>query len=142
MKTSVVSTKSITRKWYVVDACDKVLGRLSSVVAKKLCGKDKPSYSPNQDHGDYVIIINADKVRLTGNKADKKTYFRHSMYAGGAKIRTFKEQMSLEPTKVIEDAIWGMMPKKALGRAIYQKLHVYAGEKHAHAAQKPELIAL
>jgi large subunit ribosomal protein L13 len=137
MKTQVVNTKSIERAWYVVDASDQVLGRLASTVANLLIGKTKPSYSPNQDHGDNVVVINADKVKVTGNKAEDKTYFRHSKYPGGGKFRTFNEQLELDSTKIIQHAVKGMCPKNALGRQIVSKLHVYAGGEHQHAAQKP-----
>jgi large subunit ribosomal protein L13 len=142
MKTAVVNEKSITRKWYVIDASEMILGRLASNVALLLSGKGKPAYSPNQDHGDYVIIINSDSVRLSGNKADKKQYFRHSRYPGGGKFRSFKEQMALDSTKVIQDAVHGMLPKTTLGRKIISKLHVYKGDSHPHAAQKPEPLSL
>lgn len=142
MKTAVVNAKSIKRKWYVVDAGEMILGRLASKVAVILSGKGKPAYSPNQDHGDNVIIINADSVRLSSNKADKKQYFRHSFYPGGAKLRSFKEQMTLDSTKVIKDAVHGMLPKNTLGRKIISKLHVYKGDSHPHTAQKPEPLSL
>ncbi|MFP4417821.1 MAG: 50S ribosomal protein L13 [Fibrobacterota bacterium] len=142
MKTVVVNTKSIERKWFVIDASDMVLGRLSSTIANLLMGKAKPAYSPNQDHGDYVIVTNADKVVLTGRKADTKTYFRHSGFPGGEKIRPYKKQMELDPTQVIKLAVKGMIPKTTLGRQILKKLHVYAGDNHPHAAQKPEPFAI
>ena len=142
MKTAVVNEKSINRKWFVIDAGDMILGRLASKVAVILSGKRKPAYSPNQDHGDNVIIINSDTVRLSGNKADKKQYFRHSRYPGGGKFRSFKEQMALDSTKVIQDAVHGMLPKNTLGRKIISKLHVYKGDSHPHAAQKPEPLSL
>lgn len=142
MKTIVVNSNSIERKWYVVDATDVVLGRLASDVAKLLMGKGKPAYSPNQDHGDNVIVINAEKVVLTGKKEDTKTYFRHSGYAGGEKIRSYKEQQALDATVIIKKAVHGMCPKTKLGRAIEKKLHVYTGAEHPHTAQKPETISL
>ena len=142
MKTAVVNEKSINRKWFVIDAGDMILGRLASKVAVILSGKRKPAYSPNQDHGDNVIIINSDSVRLSSNKADKKQYFRHSRYPGGGKFRSFKEQMALDSTKVIQDAVHGMLPKNTLGRKIITKLHVYKGDSHSHAAQKPEPLSL
>ncbi len=138
MKTVVVNTKTIERKWFVVDASDIVLGRLASNVASALMGKNKVAYSPNQDHGDFVIIVNANKVRLTGRKPEMKTYFRHSTYPGGEKIRPFKKQMELDPTQVVIGAVKGMVPKNALGRQIMRKLHVYADAEHPHAAQQPE----
>ncbi len=142
MKTVVVNTTSIERKWYVVDAQDLVLGRISSKIASILMGKGKPAYSPNQDHGDFVVVVNADKIVLTGKKEDMKTYFRHSGYAGGEKIRSFKEQQALDASVVIKKAVHGMCPKTKLGRAIEKKLFVYAGAEHPHAAQKPETLSL
>ncbi len=142
MKTVVVNKDSIERKWYIVDATDLVLGRFSTKVASILMGKGKPAYSPNQDHGDFVIITNADKVVLTGKKEDMKTYFRHSGYAGGDKIRSFKEQQALDASVVIRKSVHGMCPKTKLGRAIEKKLFVYSGAEHPHAAQKPETLSL
>jgi len=142
MRTTVVNSKTIERKWYVVDANNMILGRMASKVATILSGKRKPAYAPNQDHGDYVIVVNADKIRLSGNKADKKTYFRHSRYPSGGKVRSFKEQMTLDSTKVIKDAIRGMVPKTTLGRTIISKLHIYRDKNHPHVAQKPEILSL
>ena len=142
MKTVVVDVKSISRDWYVVDATDQMIGRLASKVAKILIGKGKVAYSPNQDHGDYVVIINAAKAKLSGKKPETKQYFRHSRYPGGGKFRSFKEQMALDPTRVIEHAVHGMVPKNALGRSIMKKLHVYKDAAHRHAAQKPVPITL
>jgi large subunit ribosomal protein L13 len=142
MKTIVVNSKSIERKWYVVDASGQMLGRLASNVATLLIGKRKVAYSPNQDHGDYVIIINADKAELSGTKAETKRYFRHSGYPGGEKFRSFKEQMELDSTKVIIHAVHGMVSKNALGRSIMGKLHVYKSAEHPHAAQQPVPFAL
>lgn len=142
MKTVVVDTKSIKRDWYVLDAADQTLGRLASKAAQVLIGKNKTAYSPNQDHGDYLIVINAEKIKLSGKKPDMKEYFRHSTYPGGAKFRSFKEQMELDPTKVIIHAIHGMVSKNARGRAIMRKLHVYSGTEHPHAAQQPKVITL
>jgi large subunit ribosomal protein L13 len=142
MKTKVVNTKSIARSWYVIDATDQVLGRLASKIAYLLIGKGKPAYSPNQDHGDNIIVINAAKVLITGAKAQDKTYFRHSRYPGGGKLRTFEDQMALDPTKIIQHAVHGMVPKQALGRKIFKKLHVYAGESHEHSAQMPTPVTL
>jgi large subunit ribosomal protein L13 len=142
MKTAVVNSKAISRKWYVVDANEKILGRLVSKVALKLMGKDKPAYSPNQDHGDYIIILNTDNIRLSGNKSDTKKYFRHSTYPSGGKFRSFKEQMDLDSTKVIRDAVHGMLPKTTLGRKIIKKLFLYPGDSHPHAAQKPEVLSI
>jgi large subunit ribosomal protein L13 len=142
MKTVVVNEETIKREWLVVDAADQTLGRLASKIAQKLIGKGKTAYSPNQDHGDYIVVLNADKVKLTGTKAETKEYFRHSHYPGGDKYRTFKEQMSLDSTKVVEHAVHGMVPKNARGRAIMRKLHVYSGSAHPHSAQQPKEISI
>ena len=142
MKTAVVNTNTINRKWYITDSSDMVLGRFATKIANILMGKGKPAYSPNQDHGDFVVVVNADKIRLTGNKADQKEYFRHSGYAGGEKFRSFKEQMELDSAKVVYDAIKGMVPKTVLGRQIITKLHVYSGSEHPHGAQKPETLTV
>ena len=138
MKSVVVDTKSIKHDWYVVDAADQTLGRLASNAARLLIGKEKVAYSPNQDHGDNLIIINADKVKLTGRKAETKEYFRHSRYPGGGKTRSFEEQMELDSSQVIIHAIHGMVSKNALGRSIMKKLHVYTGASHPHTAQQPK----
>jgi large subunit ribosomal protein L13 len=142
MKTVVVNNQSIERKWYVVDASTFSLGRLASKVAQLLIGKGKVAYSPNQDHGDNIIVINADKVTLTGKKADTKFYFRHSQYPGGAKFRSFKEQMQIDSSQVVIHAVHGMVPKNARGRAIMKKLHVYSGNQHPHTAQQPETVSI
>jgi large subunit ribosomal protein L13 len=142
MKTVVVNSKSIKREWYVVDAANMVLGRLAGEVARLLNGKNKPAYSPNQDHGDYIIVINADKVRVTGKKADQKTYFRRSSQPGHAKFRTFKVQMGLDSRKVIQKAVHGMLPKTSLAKNMMRKLHVYKGAEHLHASQNPKIFQL
>lgn len=142
MKTVVVNEKSIKHGWVVVDATNQMVGRLASKVANILIGKSKVAYSPNQDHGDNVIIINAEKVKLSGTKPEVKSYFRHSTYPGGGKFRSFKEQMALDSTQVVRHAVHGMVSKNALGRAIMKKLHVYKNGEHPHAAQKPTSIAL
>jgi large subunit ribosomal protein L13 len=142
MKTVVVDARSIERGWYIVDAAELTLGRLASKAAHVLIGKGKPAYSPNQDHGDYLIVINADKVRLSGVKPETKTYFRHSQHLGGGKHRSFEEQMRLDSTKVVTHAIHGMVSKNPRGRAIMRKLHVYRGAEHPHAAQKPKELKL
>ena len=138
MNTYMPSAASIERKWYVVDATDKTLGRLSSEVANVLRGKNKPIYTPILDCGDYVIGINADKVKVTGRKLDQKIYFRHSEYIGGSRYTSLREAMEKKPVKVVEHAIRGMLPKGKLGDRMYTKLHVYEGAEHGHAAQKPE----
>lgn len=138
MKTYMPSAAQIERKWYVVDAADMTLGRLSAEVAKVLRGKNKPTYTPFLDTGDYVIVINADKITVTGKKMEQKIYFRHSEYVGSAKYTSLREMMQKKPVKVIEHAVRGMLPKGRLGDQMYTKLHVYAGAEHPHAAQKPE----
>ena len=140
MKSYMASPATIERKWYVVDATDKTLGRLSSQIASVLRGKNKPTYTPSMDTGDYVIVINADKIKVTGKKMDQKIYYRHSDYVGGMKEATLKEMMAKKPEDVIKLAVKGMLPKGPLGRQMLKKLHVYAGAEHAHAAQKPEVL--
>lgn len=142
MKSYNVRAKDIQRKWYVVDATDKVLGRLASEVAAILRGKNKPIFTPNLDTGDYVIVINADKVRVTGDKNKKKIYKRHTGYPGGLRTTTFEELLERKPERAIELAVKGMLPKNRLGRDMYRKLRVYAGEDHVHEAQQPESIDL
>jgi large subunit ribosomal protein L13 len=142
MKTVVVDEKSIKRSWYVVDATDISLGRIASKVAQVLIGKGKVAYSPNQDHGDFVVIVNAEKVKLTGTKPETKEYFRHSHYPGGGKFRSFKEQLALDPSKILIHAVHGMVSKNARGRQIMSKLHVYAGASHPHTAQQPKELNL
>ena len=134
------SASSVERKWYVVDASQYTLGRLTSQIASVLRGKNKPEYTPNLDLGDYVIVINAEKVKLTGKKLDQKIYYNHSEYVGGMKETTLREMMAKNPERVIELAVKGMLPKGPLGREMYTKLHVYAGPEHEHAAQKPEVL--
>lgn len=138
MKTFMPSAAQIERKWYVVDAAGMTLGRLSAEVAKVLRGKNKPTYTPFLDMGDYVIVVNADKVTVTGKKMEQKIYFRHSEYVGSAKYTSLREMMQKKPVRVVEHAVRGMLPKGRLGDQMYTKLHVYAGPEHPHAAQKPE----
>lgn len=140
MKTFMASPSTIDRKWYVVDATGCTLGRLSSEVAKVLRGKNKAIFTPHIDTGDYVIVINADKIKVTGKKLDQKIYYRHSDYVGGMKETTLREMLNKKPERVIELAVKGMLPKGPLGRQMMTKLHVYAGAEHAHAAQKPEVL--
>lgn len=142
MKTYTVTPADIQREWYVVDAKGKTLGRLASEVAKILRGKHKPIFTPHADCGDYVIIVNADKVRVTGRKLDNKMYYRHSGYPGGFKAVRLRDQLAQFPTRALELAIRGMLPKGRLGRAMYRKLKVYASETHPHAAQKPKKLEL
>ncbi|MBN2253777.1 MAG: 50S ribosomal protein L13 [Kosmotogaceae bacterium] len=132
----------IEKKWYVVDATDVPLGRLAGQIAMVLMGKNKPYYTPHLDTGDFVIVINADKVKLTGNKLDQKKYYRYSGYPGGIKERTARQMMEKFPDRVVRLAVKRMLPKKALGERMLKKLKVYAGPEHEHAAQKPELIEL
>ena len=140
MKSFVASPATIERKWYVVDAADQTLGSLTSQVAAILRGKNKPTFTPNVDTGDYVIVINADKIKVTGKKMDQKIYYSHSDYVGGMKETTLREMMNKKPEKVIELAVKGMLPKGPLGRQMIKKLHVYAGAEHGHEAQKPEVL--
>ena len=140
MKTFMPSASSVERKWYVVDASQYILGRLTSQVAAVLRGKNKPEFTPNLDMGDYVIVVNAEKVQLTGRKLDQKIYYNHSEYVGGMKETTLREMMAKKPELVIEHAVKGMLPKGPLGREMYKKLHVYAGPEHEQAAQKPEVL--
>lgn len=142
MKTFMASPATIERKWYVVDATGHTLGRLASEVAKVLRGKNKPIFTPHMDCGDYVIIVNADKVNVTGKKLDQKIYYNHSDYVGGMKETTLREMMAKKPEKVMELAVKGMLPKGPLGRSMMTKLHVYAGPEHDNAAQKPEVLEI
>jgi len=138
--TYILKASDIQRKWYVVDAQNHTLGRLSSEVAKVLRGKHKPTFAPNMDNGDYVIIINADKIKVTGNKMDQKIYKRHSGWFGGLKETPLRVMMQKKPTEVLRHSIKGMLPKNNLGRHMYKKLKVYAGSEHTHAAQQPEIL--
>ena len=140
MKSYMASPATIERKWYVVDATGYTLGRLASEVAKVLRGKNKAIFTPHIDTGDYVIVVNADKIKVTGKKLDQKIYYRHSDYVGGMKETTLREMMAKKPEKVVELAVKGMLPKGPLGRQMYTKLHVYAGPEHNHQAQKPEAL--
>ena len=140
MKTFMASPATIDRKWYVVDATDKTLGRLASEVAKVLRGKNKAIFTPHIDTGDFVIVINAEKIKVTGKKLDQKIYYHHSDYVGGMKETTLKEKLAKKPEEVIELAVKGMLPKGPLGRQMYKKLFVYAGPEHKHAAQKQEAL--
>ena len=140
MKTFMASPATIDRKWYVVDAEGKTLGRLASEVAKVLRGKNKAIFTPHIDTGDYVIVVNAEKIKVTGKKMDQKIYYHHSDYVGGMKETTLKEMLNKHPERVIEFAVKGMLPKGPLGRQMYKKLFVYAGPDHKHVAQKPETL--
>ncbi len=139
-KTYTPSTETLEQKWYVIDAAEQRLGRLATTVATILRGKNKPTYTPNMDTGDFVIIINAEKVVVTGNKAHTKLYRRHSGRPGGMKSETFDELQARIPERIVEKAVKGMLPKNALGRQLFTKLKVYAGPEHPHQAQKPETL--
>ena len=140
MNSYMANPDKIERKWYVGDADGQTLGRLTSEIAKVLRGKNKPVYTPHIDTGDYVIVVNAEKIKVTGKKMDQKVYYRHSDYVGGMKETTLREMLAKKPEKVIELAVKGMLPKGPLGRSMIKKLHVYAGPEHNHAAQKPEVL--
>ena len=142
MKTFMASPATIDRKWYVVDATDMTLGRLASEVAKVLRGKNKPIFTPHIDCGDNVIVINAEKIKVTGKKMDQKVYYHHSDYVGGMKEQTLKEKMAKKPEDVIYLAVKGMLPKGPLGRQMIKKLYVYAGPEHKQQAQKPEVLEI
>lgn len=139
MKTYVAKDHEVDRKWYIIDAEGRTLGRMATEIARILKGKHKAEYTPHCDTGDYVIVINADKVKVTGQKASKKTYWRHSGYMGGMSYRTFEEMQKKFPGRVVEKAVKGMLPHNALGRRMFKKLKVYAGPDHNHEAQKPEV---
>lgn len=142
MKTFMASPSTIERKWYVVDATGHTLGRLCSEIASVLRGKNKPTYTPHIDTGDYVIVVNADKIKVTGKKMDQKIYYNHSDYIGGMRETTLRELSAKKPEAVIELAVKGMLPKGPLGRSMIKKLHVYAGPEHDNAAQKPEVLEI
>ncbi len=140
MKTYSAKPDTVQREWYVVDASGKTLGRLASEIARRLRGKHKPEYTPHVDTGDYIIVINAEKVRVTGRKAQNKMYYRHSGYPGGLKRTNFEKLLAEHPERVIQHAVKGMLPKNPLGRAMFRKLKVYAGSEHRHAAQQPKTL--
>ncbi len=142
MKTEFAKKETIQRKWYVVDATGQVLGRLAVEIARRLRGKHKPIYSPQIDTGDYIIVVNAEKVRLTGKKMENKVYYRHTGYPGGLKSMTAKELLQRRPERMLEMAVKGMLPKNKLGRRMYRKLKVYAQPEHPHDAQQPEVLTL
>ncbi len=141
-KTTVPSIDSIARHWYLVDAENQTLGRLATVVASILRGKNKPTFSPHLDTGDFVVVVNAEKIRVTGNKADQKLYRRHSGRPGGMKVETFKSLQDRLPERIIEKAIKGMLPHNSLGRQLFRKLKVYRGVDHPHSAQQPQEMKL
>jgi len=142
MKTVFVKKEDVQRKWYLVDAEGATLGRLAAKIATYLRGKHKPIFTPNVDTGDYVIVVNAEKIKLTGKKLTDKVYYWHSGYRGGLKAATAKELLEKSPERLIKDAVWGMLPKNRLGRQVFKKLKVYKGPEHPHSAQKPEKIKI
>jgi large subunit ribosomal protein L13 len=142
VKTRFAKKGDVERKWYVVDATDKILGRLASRIATYLRGKHKPQFTPNVDTGDFIVVINAEKVKLTGKKLDKKIYYHHTGYPGGLKAETARSRLQRKPEQVIMDAVWGMLPKNRLGRKLLKKLKVYRGPEHPHSAQNPEPLEL
>jgi len=142
MKTFSAKPETVERDWFVVDATDKVLGRIAADIASKLRGKHKPEYTPHVDTGDYIVVVNAEKVRVTGNKAKDKKYYHHTGYIGGIKEISFEKLIDKAPERVIETAVKGMLPKGPLGRAMLKKLKVYAGEQHPHSAQQPSELTL
>jgi large subunit ribosomal protein L13 len=137
MKTYSLKKEEVHRNWFVVDATDRVLGRVATKIADKIRGKDKPSFTPHTDGGDYVIVINAEKIKVTGSKFNNKIYYRHSLYPGGLKSQTFKELIEKNPERVIEEAVKGMLPKNKLGKSIIKKLKVFQGPNHDHESQQP-----
>ena len=137
MKTFSLKSTEVVRDWVVFDASDKVLGRFATKIADKLRGKDKPTYTPHVDGGDFVVVINADKVKVTGNKAEQKKYYKHSLYPGGLKEKSYKELLESNPERIIENAVRGMLPKNKLGKSIIKKLKIYSGSNHPHESQNP-----
>src|SRR5688572_15323468 len=142
MKTFSAKSHEVERGWYIVDASDKVLGRLAAAIALRLRGKHKAEYTPHVDTGDYIVVINAEQVKVTGNKTKAKMYYNHSGYPGGIKEISFENLIAKNPTRVLEIAVKGMLPKNPLGRAMYRKLKVYAGDQHPHSAQQPQLLEI
>ncbi|NCX94198.1 MAG: 50S ribosomal protein L13 [Gammaproteobacteria bacterium] len=142
MKTFSAKAETVTHDWYVLDATGKTLGRLASEVARRLRGKHKPVYTPHVDTGDYIVIINAEAIRVTGRKMTDKVYYRHTGYPGGIKETALKDMLSRQPERVIETAVWGMLPNNPLGRAMFKKLKVYKGAQHPHVAQQPKQLEL
>ena len=139
MKTFSLKNTEVSRDWVVFDASDKILGRFATKIADKLRGKDKPTFTPHVDGGDFVVVINADKVKVTGNKAEQKKYYKHSLYPGGLKEKSFKEVLKSTPERIIENAVKGMLPKNKLGKSIIKKLKVYSGSEHPHESQNPSV---
>ena len=139
MKTFSLKNTEVSRDWVLFDASDKILGRFATKIADKLRGKDKPTFTPHVDGGDFVVVINADKVKVTGNKAEQKKYYKHSLYPGGLKEKSYKEVLESTPERIIENAVKGMLPKNKLGKSIIKKLKVYSGSEHPHEAQNPSV---
>ena len=139
MKTFSLKNSEVSRDWVVFDASGKILGRFATKIADKLRGKDKPTFTPHVDGGDFVVVINADKVKVTGNKAEQKKYYRHSLYPGGLKEKSYKEVLESTPERIIENAVKGMLPKNKLGKSIIKKLKVYSGSEHPHESQNPSV---
>ena len=142
MKTFSAKPAEVSRQWFLIDASDKTLGRLSTEIARRLRGKHKPEYTPHVDTGDYIVVVNAEKVRVTGNKAQDKMYYRHTGYIGNLKETNFNDLINSHPERVIETAVKGMLPKNPLGRAMFKKLKVYAGPEHRHQSQQPETLEI
>ncbi len=142
MKTFSANPEKVKRDWFVVDADNKVLGRLAAAIAHRLRGKHKPEYTPHADTGDYIVVVNAEKVAVTGNKFNDKIYYHHTGHPGGIKATAFKDMIAKHPTRVIENAVKGMLPRNKLGRAMLSKLKIYAGEQHEHQAQQPKVLEL
>ena len=139
MKTFSLKNTEVSRDWVLFDASDKILGRFATKIADKLRGKDKPTFTPHVDGGDFVVVINADKVKVTGNKAEQKKYYKHSLYPGGLKEKSYKEVLESTPERIIENAVKGMLPKNKLGKSIFKKLKVYSGSEHPHESQNPSV---
>jgi len=142
MKTQSTRPADVRREWFVVDAAEKTLGRLATEIARRLRGKHKPEFTPHVDTGDYIVVVNADKVRVTGNKTTDKTYWRHTGYPGGIKGVSFRDMIATHPERVIESAVRGMLPRGPLGREVYRKLKVYSGSEHPHTAQQPQPLEI
>lgn len=142
MKTISAKPESVKRDWYIIDASEKTLGRMATEIAHRLRGKHKPEYTPHVDTGDYIVVINAEKVRVTGKKTSDKMYYRHTGYIGGIKSMSFEKLIQKAPERVIQSAVKGMLPKGPLGRAMFKKMKVYAGESHPHTAQQPQELSL
>tara|TARA_B100000700_G_C14256393_1_gene495034 strand:+ start:19 stop:453 length:435 start_codon:yes stop_codon:yes gene_type:complete len=138
MKTYSLKKEDVNRDWFVIDVADKVLGRVATKIADRIRGKDKPTFTPHTDGGDYVVVINAEKIKVTGSKFENKKYYSHSLYPGGLKTKTFKELNEKNPEKIIEEAVKGMLPKNKLGKSIIKKLKVFSGPKHDHESQQPK----